>query len=160
MQWVSTPGYSRQAKMLLLLIARRDFRKTSCFCRTMDSDLQCIHLGTLQSLDFPAKPFFLVKQFVHHISCWTHNFLVQSPTIYMEVSISWGYPQSLSISRWDFPWNKPSSYWDTSMTSRKPPHGKWQDGDASFSLLLPPGYSCLAASAAPETLRSWAARIQ
>ena len=31
-----------------------------------------------------------------------------------------------------------------------------QDGDASFSLLLPPGYSCLAADAAPETLRCWA----
>ena len=24
---------------------------------------------------------------------------------------SWGYPQSPSILDWDFPWNKPSSYW-------------------------------------------------
>ena len=32
----------------------------------------------------------------------------------------WGYPQSSSISRWDFPKQKPSSYWGTHHF-RKPP---------------------------------------
>ena len=32
----------------------------------------------------------------------------------------WGYPQSSSISRWDFPLHKPSSYWGTPMTMETP----------------------------------------
>ena len=31
----------------------------------------------------------------------------------MEVSWVIGVPQSSSISRWNFPWNKPTSYWGT-----------------------------------------------
>eukprot|EP00434_Breviolum_minutum_P012510 symbB.v1.2.011022.t1/scaffold731.1/size168158/3 len=34
-----------------------------------------------------------------------------------------------------------------------------QEGDASFTLYLPPGYQCLAATAAPETLRLFGAAI-
>lgn len=35
-----------------------------------------------------------------------------------------------------------------------------QEGDASFTLYLPPGYQCLAATAAPETLRFFGEKIQ
>ena len=39
-----------------------------------------------------------------------------SPMEYMEVSATKGYPQSSSSFWLDFPWNKPSSNWGTTMT--------------------------------------------
>ena len=42
----------------------------------------------------------------------------------MEVSWNRGTPKS-SISRWDFPWNKPSSYWGTPVTMETPKSRRW-----------------------------------
>ena len=48
---------------------------------------------------------------------------------------SWGYPQFSSISRWDFPWNKPSSYWGTRMTSWKPLSlGMWTNSSHDWQI--------------------------
>ena len=48
---------------------------------------------------------------------------------------SYGYPQSSSISRWDVPWNKPTSYWDT-------PHGYGKPHGLKLRLRSPNDFHC------------------
>ena len=55
-----------------------------------------------------TSPNFLIQQYV---SIWRFP--------------KWGYPQSSSISRWDLPWHKPSSYWGSPMTMETPIWSSW-----------------------------------
>ena len=70
----------------------------------------------------------------------------------------WWYPQFSSISRWDFPWNKSSSYWRTPMAMAcygYAPHL----GSIKKSMLLEPAQGttsiCLKGVGAPATGRWW-----